>query len=122
MTEGNPLPLLLTFALPMLVGNIFQQAYSLADSVIVGRLLGADALAAVGATGSVSFLFFSICNGIGSGSGIVTSQYFGAGDPYQVKKSIANSAYIMFTASFIMAVIAYIASQSVLRLMGTLWK
>ena len=119
MTEGNPLPLLLTFALPMLVGNIFQQAYSLADSVIVGRLLGADALAAVGATGSVSFLFFSICNGIGSGSGIVTSQYFGAGDPYQVKKSIANSAYIMFTASFIMAVIAYIASQSVLRLMGT---
>ena len=60
MTEGRPLALLSVFALPLLIGNLFQQAYNLADSMIVGRLLGADALAAVGATGSISFLFFSI--------------------------------------------------------------
>ena len=58
-TEGKPLRLLTVFALPLLIGNLFQQAYNLADSMIVGRLLGANALAAVGATGSISFLFFS---------------------------------------------------------------
>ena len=57
MTEGNPVQLLLVFAVPMLIGNIFQQLYNLVDSVIVGKFVGADALAAVGATGSVSFLF-----------------------------------------------------------------
>ena len=60
MTEGKPLGLLAVFALPLLIGNLFQQAYNLADSMIVGQLLGANALAAVGATGSISFLFFSI--------------------------------------------------------------
>ena len=63
MTEGKPLKLLSVFALPLLIGYLFQQAYNLADSMIVGRLLGADALAAVGATGSISFLLFSIFNG-----------------------------------------------------------
>ena len=60
MTQGNPAILLAVFALPMLLGNVFQQAYNLADSVIVGRFIGASALAAVGSTGSVTFLFFSV--------------------------------------------------------------
>ena len=80
MTEGKPLVLLSVFALPLLVGNLFQQAYNLADSMIVGRILGADSLAAVGATGSISFLFFSLFNGIRGGCGIVTARYFGARD------------------------------------------
>ena len=78
MTEGSPLRLLILFSIPMLVGNLFQQVYNLADSIIVGRMIGSGALAAVGATTSVSFLFFSVCNGIGGGGGIITSQYFGA--------------------------------------------
>ena len=82
MTEGQPLRLLAVFALPLLVGNLFQQAYTLADSMIVGQLLGANALAAVGATGSVSFLFFSLFNGISGGCSIVTAKYFGAGDTF----------------------------------------
>ena len=94
MTEGRPLVLLTVFALPLLIGNVFQQAYNLADSMIVGRMLGANALAAVGATGSISFLFFSIFNGISGGCGIVTAQYFGARNDRMVCKSIANSAYI----------------------------
>ena len=119
MTQGRPTGLLLRFAIPMLIGNIFQQAYSLADSVIVGQFVGASALAAVGSTGSVTFLFFSVCNGIASGSGIVTSQYFGAGDPMKTKTAIANAAYIMFAASLVMGVIAFLAAPAVLGLMET---
>ena len=77
--------LLIRFAIPMLIGNLFQQLYNLADSVIVGQLIGSGALAAVGATSSVSFLFFSVCNGIGGGGGIITSQIFGAGQEEKVK-------------------------------------
>lgn len=119
MTEGNPTLLMARFALPMLVGNLFQQAYNLADSIIVGRFVGASALASVGATGSVTFLFFSICNGISSGCGIVTSQLFGSGDALRTKRAIANSAYVMMMAALVMGLVAFIAAPSVLRLLGT---
>ena len=119
MTEGEPIRLLVAFAVPMLIGNIFQQVYNLVDSVIVGRFVGAGALAAVGATNSVSFLFFSICNGIGSGGGIVTAQYFGAGDEDKIRRAMANSAYIMFSTARVMSVIAYMAAEAVLGFMNT---
>lgn len=119
MTQGDPVRLLVAFAVPMLIGNIFQQVYNLVDSVIVGRFVGAGALAAVGATNSVSFLFFSICNGIGSGGGIVTAQFFGAGDTDKIKRAMANSAYIMFGTALVMSVIAYLAAEAVLGFMNT---
>ena len=119
MTEGRPLALLSVFALPLLIGNLFQQAYNLADSMIVGRLLGANALAAVGATGSISFLFFSIFNGISGGCGIVTSRYFGARDDRMVCKAIANSAYIMLAFSLLTGTVAFIMVPTVLTWMGT---
>ena len=119
MTEGSPLALLAVFALPLLIGNLFQQAYNLADSMIVGRLLGANALAAVGATGSISFLFFSIFNGISGGCGIVTAQYFGARDDRQVCKAIANSAYIMIGSSLLTGSVAFAMVPTVLAWMGT---
>ncbi|MBE5804880.1 MAG: MATE family efflux transporter [Clostridiales bacterium] len=118
MTQGNPSRLLLGFAIPMLIGNLFQQVYSLTDSVIVGQFLGSDALAAVGSTGSVTFLFFSICNGIGSGAGIVTAQYFGAGLFDRTKRAIANAAYIMLVASVVMGVAAFFAAPLLLGVMG----
>ena len=119
MTSGNPTRLLILFAIPMLIGNLFQQAYNLADSIIVGKYVGAAALAAVGSTGSVTFLFFSVCNGISSGAGIVTSQFFGAGDDNKVKRAIANSAYIMFSTSLVMGILAFIAAPAILRFMDT---
>ncbi len=119
MSQGRPIRLLAMFALPLLIGNLFQQAYNLADSIIVGRFIGAGALAAVGATGSVSFLFFSVCNGISSGGGIVTAQYFGAGDHEKVRRAIVNSAYIMFATSFAMGGIAFALTPTALGLMGT---
>ena len=119
MTSGNPTRLLILFAIPMLIGNLFQQAYNLADSIIVGKYVGAAALAAVGSTGSVTFLFFSVCNGISSGAGIVTSQFFGAGNDSKVKRAIANSAYIMFSTSLVMGILAFIAAPAILRFMDT---
>ncbi|HOO28423.1 MAG TPA: MATE family efflux transporter, partial [Lachnospiraceae bacterium] len=74
MTKGNELSLLAGFSAPMLIGNIFQQFYNMVDSIIVGNYVGADALAAVGATGSLNFLFFSLCNGLAMGIGILISQ------------------------------------------------
>ena len=119
MTEGKPLGLLAVFALPLLIGNLFQQAYNLADSMIVGQLLGANALAAVGATGSISFLFFSIFNGISGGCGIVTAQYFGARRDDLVCKAIANSAYIMLGFSLLTGSVAFAMVPTVLTWMGT---
>jgi putative efflux protein, MATE family len=119
MTEGRPLGLLAVFALPLLIGNLFQQAYNLADSMIVGQLLGANALAAVGATGSISFLFFSIFNGISGGCGIITAQYFGAGKDALVYKAIANSAYIMLAFSALTGSVAFAMAPTVLTWMGT---
>ena len=118
MTEGKPLGLLCIFAIPLLIGNLFQQAYNLADSMIVGRLLGADSLAAVGAKESISFLFFSICNGISSGGGIITSQFFGAGDTEKVKKAIVNSGYIMFSSSLLTGCVAFALVPTVLKWLG----
>ena len=119
MTEGRPLALLAVFALPLLIGNIFQQAYNLADSMIVGRMLGANALAAVGATGSISFLFFSIFNGISGGCGIITAQYFGAKKDDRVRFAISNSAYIMLASSLLTAAAAFALVPTVLSWMGT---
>ena len=119
MTEGRPLALLSVFALPLLIGNLFQQAYNLADSMIVGRLLGADALAAVGATGSISFLFFSFFSGISGGCSIVTAQYFGARKEEMVSKAIVNSAYIVMSSSFLTGLAAFLMVPTVLSWMGT---
>ena len=119
MTEGRPMRLLFVFALPLLIGNLFQQAYNLADSMIVGKLLGANSLAAVGATGSISFLFFSVCNGISSGGGIITAQYYGAKDYGRVKQAIVNSAYIMLSTSLVTGIAAFLMVPTVLGWMGT---
>ena len=119
MTEGRPLALLSVFALPLLIGNLFQQAYNLADSMIVGQMLGADALAAVGATGSISFLFFSFFSGISGGCGIVTAQFFGARKDAEVCKAIANSAYITLAASLMTGTLAFLMVPTVLSWMGT---
>jgi putative MATE family efflux protein len=119
MTEGSPVSLILLFSVPMLIGNLFQQVYNLVDSVIVGKYVNADALAAIGATGSVTFLFFAICNGIGSGGGIITSQCFGKKDDEAVKSCIVNTGYIMLVFPIIVGFIAYILTVPILTLLDT---
>ncbi len=119
MTVGSPVKHILLFALPALVGNIFQQIYNIADSIIVGRIVGPDALAAVGASASITFLFFALCNGIGGGGGIVVSQYYGAGDDKMVKNCIVNTGMIMLAVPVFFGTIGYIISPSLLRLLST---
>ena len=119
MTVGSPTRHLILFALPALIGNIFQQVYNIADSAIVGRFVGPDALAAVGATGSITFLFFALCNGIGSGGGIIVSQFYGAHDDECVKKSIVNTGIIMLIIPACFAIIGYLSADNILRILST---
>ena len=81
MVEGNPLKLILQFAIPLLLGNLFQQTYNVADAAIVGQTLGPAALAAVGATSSVQFLVLGFCVGTMAGFAVPIAQRFGANDP-----------------------------------------
>lgn len=119
MTTGNPTGLLLSFMLPMVVGNIFQQLYNMVDSMIVGKYVGADALAAVGATGSLNFLIFSLCGGMANGIGIIISQYFGAGNAEGVKKAIANAVYIMTAAAVCMGILGFVLAKPLLAVLNT---
>ena len=119
MTAGNPTALLIKFSIPMLIGNLFQQFYNLVDSVIVGQFVGKDALAAIGATGSATFLFFALCNGIGNGGGIVTSQSFGRGDGKEVKSCIVNTAFIMLVFPLIVGIAAFFLAGPLLTLLDT---
>ena len=119
MTVGKPAGLLLWFMLPMVVGNVFQQLYNMVDSMIVGKYVGADALAAVGATGSLNFLIFSLCGGMANGIGIIISQYFGAGNDEGVKKAIANAVYIMIVSAALMGFLGFILAKSLLAFLNT---
>ncbi len=119
MTEGNPVSLIIRFSIPMLIGNLFQQFYNLVDSVIVGQFVGADALAAIGATGSVTFLFFALCNGIGSGGGIITSQFFGKGNVGEIKSCIVNTGYIMLVFPLIVGAVAFFLTAPILSMLDT---
>ena len=119
MTQGSELKHILLFTLPLLAGNLFQQLYNIVDSVIVGRYLGHEALAAVGATGSITFLFYALCNGLSAGAGILISQSFGAGRNDDVKRYISNSAYTLLAVGAGLTVISVIAAQLLLQFLDT---
>ena len=119
MTVGNPAKHILLFALPTLIGNIFQQIYNLADSIIVGRFIGSNAFAAVGATSSITFLFFALCTGIGGGGGIIVSQYYGAHDDDNVKKCIINTGLIMLLVPLLFGLTGYGLAPLLLNVLST---
>ena len=117
MTEGSPLRHILLFTLPLLVGNLFQQFYNVVDSVVVGNYVGADALAAVGTCGSLSFLFFSLSSGLAIGIGILASQYFGARDDALIRATIANSTYILLAAGSAVSLLGFFLAPWMLGLL-----
>ncbi|MBQ7969475.1 MAG: MATE family efflux transporter [Treponema sp.] len=119
MTTGNAVKHILVFSVPLLIGNIFQQFYNLADSIIVGKFINADALAAIGVTSSITFLFFAICNGFASGGGILVSQSFGRGDTKEVKNYIANTGYIMIILPFVVGILAFFLASPILKMLDT---
>jgi len=103
----------------MLIGNLFQQFYNMVDSIVVGKFVSKDALAAVGATSSSIFLIISMTFGLAMGISIVVSQYFGAGDYEKVRKSIASAVYILFVSAIVMGMIGFFASRPLLELLDT---
>jgi putative MATE family efflux protein len=119
MTVGNPAGHIFKFAMPLLIGNLFQQFYNMVDSLVVGNFVGTNALAAVGNCGSLSFLFFSLSSGLSVGIGILVSQYFGAKDDENVKVTIANSFYVLVSASVIVSFIGIVFSPQILQLLST---
>ncbi|MBR6380882.1 MAG: MATE family efflux transporter [Lachnospiraceae bacterium] len=119
MTAGDPAPLLLRFMLPMLIGNIFQQFYNLVDTMVVGKFVDADALAAVGSTGSITNLFFCLCNGLSAGIGIIVSQFFGAGREQKVRRAITNAFYIMTVTGLVMGGLGALLARPVLSALHT---
>lgn len=119
MTSGNPLKLILLFSIPLLIGNIFQQFYSMVDTIIVGQTLGVKALAAVGATGSMTFLIFGLVTGFTSGFSVLISQKFGANDEKGVKDSVASAISLAFFITIILTIISVCLIDPLLNMMNT---
>lgn len=119
LTKGSPAKLIIAFTIPLILGNIFQQLYSMADTIIVGRTIGVNALAAVGATGSIMFLILGFAQGLTSGFSIVTAQKFGAEDYEGVRKSVASSAILSLIITVILTILSVILVRPILEIMDT---
>ncbi|MBR4548464.1 MAG: MATE family efflux transporter [Oscillospiraceae bacterium] len=119
MTTGSPLARILAFCAPLLVGNLFQQFYNLADSILVGRLLGVRAFAAVGATGALSFLILGFALGICSGFAIPIAQSFGAGDMDTVRSRTGQTVWLGLFFSALITAVTYFGTDEILHLMRT---
>lgn len=119
MTTGSPMKLILGFAVPMLLGLLFQQFYSMVDTIIVGKWLGVNALAAVGSTGSINFMVIGFCVGVCSGFAIPVAQKFGAGDYRALRKFVANSVWIAAAFALVMTVVVSALCMNILQWMNT---
>ena len=119
MTEGKPLKLIFTFAIPLMLGNVFQQLYTVMDTLIVGRVLGVDALASLGATDWLVWLVLGIVTGFTQGFSILMAQDYGAGQISHLKKSIAHSIELAAFWSAILLVIALLSGKQILRFLQT---
>lgn len=119
MTKGSPIRLILMFTLPLLVGNIFQQFYSLADTLIVGRTIGVHALAAVGSTGSINFLIMGFVNGASMGLAVLSAQRFGAKDMKGLRRSFATGILISAAITVVVTSLSVPLTWKILRLLRT---
>ncbi len=119
LTNGSPMKLVLGFSIPLLLGFLFQQFYSLVDTLIVGRYLGVDPLAAVGSTSSVNFLVIGFCMGVCIGFSIPVSHKFGAGDHAGMRKYVANSVWLSAAFSIILTAVTVIFCRQILTAMKT---
>lgn len=119
LTVGSPLKLIIGFTIPIFFGMLFQQFYSVVDTMIVGQTLGVEALAAVGATGSITFMVIGFCNGIASGFAIPVAQRFGAKDEKGLKRAIANGIYLSITFSAVITLVVTYYCRDILELLNT---
>lgn len=119
LTEGVIWKKIIGFALPVFLGNLFQQMYNMADSLIVGNFIGSDALAAVSSSGSVIFLLVGFFNGISVGAGVVIARYFGARELDNMERAIHTTVAFGITAGIIMTLVGILLTPQILLWMGT---
>lgn len=119
LTHGSVMKLILGFAIPMLMGLLFQQFYNMVDTIIVGKWLGVDSLAAVGSTGSINFMIVGFCIGVCSGFAIPVSQQFGAGDMHSLRKYVANAAKLSVVMSIVITIVVCLLCRNILEWMKT---
>lgn len=119
MTKGSPLKLVLSFSVPMLIGNIFQQVYNFVDAAVVGRFVGAQSLAAVGATGTLLSVMICLMMGLTSGAGIIISQCFGSRNFDEMRKTVTGLIYIVVILSVVTSVAGIVFARPILRLLST---
>ena len=119
LTQGKPMKLVLGFAIPVMFGLLFQQLYNMVDTMIVGKILGEDALAAVGATGSLNFFVIGFCCGLCNGFAIPIAQEFGARKDSNLRRAVANCGWLCVGFSIVLAVITVVFCKPILGLMKT---
>lgn len=119
MTTGSPMKLILGFTIPLLFGFLFQQFYSVVDTIIVGKVLGVNALASLGATGSINFMIIGFCMGVCNGFAIPVAHKFGAKDYSGMRQFVANSAWLGAAFSLVMTVIVCLLCRNILTWMKT---
>lgn len=119
LTIGSPLRLIVVFTLPLLVGNLFQQMYAITDTIVVGRMISVDALAAVGASGSLQFLLFGFAMGASTGLAIPVSRAYGAGDLQSMRRAVTTGAWISLAIAAVITLVGVFGSGFLLALLGT---
>lgn len=119
MTSGKPIKLIWNFTIPLLIGNLFQQLYNMADTFIVGRTIGVHALASVGSTGSIIFLILGFANGLTAGLAIPLSQRYGAKDYLGVKRSFYVSILISAVVAILLTILSMVFCRQILEVMQT---
>lgn len=119
MTMGKPFKMILNFTIPVFIGNIFQQFYSMVDAIIVGKFVGTKGLAAVGATGTITFLILGFLMGLTAGFTVLTSQKFGAGKMEEMRQTVGNAAVLSVIVSAVMTAVSMIGMRALLVFMHT---
>ncbi|KMZ53390.1 MATE family efflux transporter [Dorea sp. D27] len=119
MTVGSPAKIILNFTIPIFIGNIFQQLYSMVDTVIVGKFVGNEALAAVGACGTLMFLILGFLLGLTAGFTVITAQHYGAGNMEAVRKSVASASILSAVVSVLITILSMAMMKHVLNWMNT---
>lgn len=119
MTVGKPGRIILSFTLPIFIGNVFQQFYNMADTIIVGKFVGNEALAAVGACGTLIFLIIGFLLGMTAGFTVITSQHYGAGNQDAMRQSVASAVVLSAVISLILTVLSMVMMKRILHWMNT---
>ena len=119
MTVGKPMKIILNFMIPVFIGNVFQQLYSMVDTIIVGKFVGTKALAAVGSTGTITFLIIGFLLGLTTGITVLTSQKLGAGKMQEMRQTVGNAAIISIVVSIILTAMSMLGMHSLLKFMNT---